>query len=179
MAMSIEIEDLIARGVLFAKMGFRKMRVIQAEFLAGDLRDEIEHFEPYGFTSEAKPGAEVLATSIMGDRDHTIAFCITDRRYRPVSLKDGEVCIFDDLGRQIFLRRDGITIEGKDSPVTVHTSGAVKIDAPEATITGRLVVNGDIVGKGQIYDSVGRLQSIRDTYNGHTHNGGSSPDQKM
>lgn len=106
MAMSIEIEDLIARGVLFAKMGFRKMRVIQAEFLAGDLRDEIEHFEPYGFTSEAKPGAEVLATSIMGDRDHTIAFCITDRRYRPVSLKDGEVCIFDDLGRQIFLRRD-------------------------------------------------------------------------
>ena len=66
MTMSIEIEDLIARGVLFAKIGSRKMRVIQAEFLAGDLRDEIEHFEPYGFTSEAKPGAEVLATSIMG-----------------------------------------------------------------------------------------------------------------
>ena len=179
MAMSIEIEDLIARGVLFAKIGSRKMRVIQAEFLAGDLRDEIEHFEPYGFTSEAKPGAEVLATSIMGDRDHTIAFCITDRRYRPVSLKDGEVCIFDDLGRQIFLRRDGITIEGKDSPVTVHTSGAVKIDAPETTITGRLVVNGDLVCKVNIYDSVGRKESILATINVHTHNGGSSPDQKM
>lgn len=41
MAMSIEIEDLIARGVLFAKIGSRKMRVIQAEFLAGDLRDEV------------------------------------------------------------------------------------------------------------------------------------------
>ena len=53
------------------------------------------------------------------------------------------------------------------------------IDAPETTVTGKLIVNGDIHGKAQIYDSKGRMQSIRDTYNGHTHNGGVSPDQKM
>ena len=70
-------------------------------------------------------------------------------------------------------------MEGKDSPVTVKTSDSVTIDAPETIVTGKLIVNGDIQGKAQVYDSNGRLQAIRDTYNSHTHNGGSAPDQKM
>lgn len=163
----MSLADLVTRGVLTAKNAARKMRTVQTELFANDLRDDVEHFEPYGFTSEAKPGAEVLATSLGGDRGHTIAFCITDRRFRPVSLKDGEVCVFDDLGRKVYLSRSGIVVEGKDSPVTVKTSGAVKIDAPETTITGKLIVNGDIQGKAQVYDAAGRLQAIRDTYNGH------------
>lgn len=175
----MNLADFFSRGVLLAKRGDRKMRTVQTELRAGDLRDDVEHFEPYGFTSEAKTGAETLAASISGDRDHTIVLCTADRRYRPVSLADGEVCLFDDLGRKIYLSRDGITIEGKSSPVTVHTTGTVKIDAPETVITGVLRVQGDIVGAAQIHDARGTVQSIRDVYNGHTHNGGSTPDQKL
>jgi len=177
--MSNGLIDLVTRGVLLAKNAARKMRTVQVQLFADDLRDDVEHFEPYGFTSEAKTGAEVLAASLAGDREHTIAFCITDRRYRPTGLKDGEVCVFDDLGRKVYFSRSGIVVEGKDSPVTVKSSGSVTIDAPETTITGKLIVTGDIQGKAQVYDSNGRLQAIRDTYNSHTHNGGSAPDQKM
>ena len=87
--MSSGLIDLITRGVLMAKNAARKMRTVQVQLFADDLRDDVEHFEPYGFTSEAKTGAEVLAASLAGDREHTIAFCITDRRYRPTGLKIG------------------------------------------------------------------------------------------
>ena len=68
--MSNGLIDLVTRGVLLAKNAARKMRTVQVQLFADDLRDDVEHFEPYGFTSEAKTGAEVLAASLAGDRAH-------------------------------------------------------------------------------------------------------------
>ena len=157
------------------------MRTLQIQILSEDIREPIEHFEPYGFTSEPHPGAEAIAVSLGGDRDHTLAVVVTDRRFRPTDLKDGEVCIFDDLGRKIFLSRDGIRIEGVSSPITLSTTGSVTIDAPTIKCTGNLEVGGHIVAKGDIKDKGGSysMAGMRNTYNDHTHNGGSTPDQKM
>lgn len=105
-----------------------------------------------------------------GDREHSIAICVADRRYRLTGLTSGEVALYDDQGQEVVLAREGIRI---------HTDKTLAVDAPAAVFSGSVTVEGDIVGKAQIYDARGRLQSIRDTYNNHTHNGGSSPDQKM
>lgn len=178
-----ELIDLVTRGVLTAKNAARKMRTVQTVLFADDVRDDVEHFEPYGFSSEAKTGAEVLAASLAGDRSHTIAVIITDRRFRPTGMKDGEVVVFDDLGRQVYLKRDGIFVEGKDSPVTVHTSGNVVLDAPLVKTTGDLEVAGNIVAKGTVNDLSGNggssMSAMRSVYNTHTHNGGHTPDQEM
>ena len=155
------IWNLIVRGRLTGSAGRKKMRTIQAETMAGDLRDDVEHFEPYGFTSEPKTGAEPLIVALDGDREHSIAICVADRRYRLTGLTSGEVALYDDQGQEVVLAREGIRIQ------------------TAAVFSGSVTVEGDIVGKAQIYDARGRLQSIRDTYNNHTHNGGSSPDQKM
>lgn len=122
-----------------------------------------------------------MAVSLGGDRDHTIAVLVTDRRYRPVNLKDGEVVVFDDLGRKVFLSRDGIKVEGVNSPVTVKTTASVLVDAPLTKCTGNLEVSGNIVAGGEVKDKGGSfsMSGMRATYNSHTHNGGSSPDQKM
>ena len=153
----------------------------EIELLDGDVRQPVEHFEPYGFTSEPLQDAEALAVSLGGDRDHTIALVATDRRYRPVNLKDGEVVVFDDLGRKVFLSRDGIKVEGVASPVTVKTTASVLVDAPLTKCTGNLEVGGNIVAGGEVKDKGGSfsMSGMRATYNSHTHNGGSSPDQKM
>lgn len=169
----MSIADLITRGVLKAKNAVRKMRTVQTELFADDLRDDVEHFEPYGFTSEAKPGAEVLAASLGGDREHTIAFCIADRRYRVTGLKDGEVCVFDDQGQKIYLTRSGIVIETGKS-VTVKGS-SITLDAPEVLCTGNFTAKGNVSDK----NGAATMAGMRSTYNGHTHNGGHSPDQKM
>lgn len=177
----MNLKDLVNRAVVSAKNGARKLRTLQIQILGGDIRDPIEHFEPYGFTSEPHPGAEAIAVSLGGDRDHTLAVVVSDRRYRPMGLKDGEVCIFDDLGRKIFLSRDGIRVEGVSSPVTVSTSAAVTVDAPLTKCTGNLEVQGNIVAKGEIKDKGGSysMSGMRATYNVHTHNAGPAPDQKM
>ena len=151
----MNLKDLVNRAVISAKNGARKLRTLQIQLLGGDIREPIEHFEPYGFTSEPHPGVEAIAVSLGGDRDHTLAVVVTDRRYRPTDLKDGEVCIFDDLGRKIFLSRDGIRIEGVSSPITLSTNGSVTIDAPTIKCTGNLEVGGNIVAKGDIKDKGG------------------------
>lgn len=177
----MNLNNLINRAVVSLKNGANKLRTLQIQLLDGDIRQPIEHFEPYGFTSEAKTGAEALALSLGGDRDQTVAVVVTDRRFRPTGLKDGEVCVFDDLGRKVYLSREGIKVEGVSSPVSVKTIASVTVDAPLTKCTGNLEVGGNIVAKGDIKDKGGSfsMAGMRSTYNGHTHKGESSPDQKM
>ena len=182
-----DLARMLSRAVVTMKNGGKGLRTLQTVHLGGEVRNEVEHFEPYGFTSEPHVNAEVLAASLDGDRDHTIAVVVTDRRYRPTGLDDGEVCVFDDLGRKIFLSRSGIVVDGIDSPVTVRTTASVVIDAPTVRMTGNLIVDGNVTAKGQINDLSGNggssMSAIRGTYNSHTHVHGDSssnaPTQKM
>ena len=87
---------------------------------------------------------------------------------------------------QVTLKTSGSAEASIGGTLSAAVSGTVSlscpkltIDCPETTFTGKVTVSGDIVGGAQIYDSTGKMQSIRDTYNSHTHNGGSAPDQKM
>ena len=41
------LEDVLARGTVTAADGSKKMRELQAQFLADEVRDELEHAEPY------------------------------------------------------------------------------------------------------------------------------------
>ena len=50
--MARRIGNLLARGSVAAVNGTGKMRTLQLRMLAGEVKDNVEHFEPYGFTSE-------------------------------------------------------------------------------------------------------------------------------
>jgi phage gp45-like len=78
---------------------------------------EIEHFEPYGFTSRVKKPtgqkpnqkkAEGLMVFTGGNRSHGIVVVAGDRRYRMRQIKEGELALFDDQGQQVHFTRDGI-----------------------------------------------------------------------
>lgn len=175
--MNYRIANMITRGIVTAKNAAQKLRTLQCELFGGETRSRVEDFEPYGFTAEPHVGAEVLVVSLAGDREHSIAICHPDRQYRPTGLADGEVVLYDDLGRKVFLSRDGIRIEGASSPVTVATSGTVTIDAPLVKVTGDLEVSGtvsDLKGNGG-----SSMDAMRSVYNSHTHNHGPAPDQRM
>ena len=175
--MNYRIANMITRGIVTAKNAAQRLRTLQVELFGGETRAQVEDFEPYGFTAEPHDGAEVLVVSLGGDREHSIAVCHPDRRHRPTGLKSGEVVIYDDLGRKVFLSRDGIRIEGASSPVTVATSGTVTIDAPLVKVTGNLEVEGtvsDLKGNGG-----SSMDAMRSVYNSHTHNHGPEPDQRM
>ena len=152
-----KLRDLIVRAFVARTDETTPIRYLQVGVFSGELQDDVEHFEPYGYTSAPLTGAEVLLTHLDGDRSHPIAAVVTDRRYRPTGLRAGEIWVFDNLGRKIYLSADGIKVDGKDSPITVTTSSSAKVqaseitlDAPTVTVTGNLFVKGRQRVDGQL-----------------------------
>lgn len=162
------LRGLLGRGVVESVDDTPMMRTVQAEFLPGDVREGLEHFEPYGFTSRVKEGAEAIGAFFNGDRSHGVVLVTADRRFR-LHVEEGEVAVFDDKGQKVVLKRDGILVEtpknltatvGGNAVATVSgtttlKSGAVTIDAPSVHITGTLSVDGLITGKGGLAVSGG------------------------
>ncbi len=156
-------DSRIVRGTVRVSHGDNKLRDVQLELEGGEVRDEIENLEQYGFTSEpfCDGGTDALAVFLDDSSQLGFALNIADRRYRITSMKPGEVAIYDDKGRHIYFKRDCIEVEGKDDPINVQTAGpvtikaaSVTIDAPTTTFTGKVVVTstvtaaGDVTGKG-------------------------------
>lgn len=137
--LSEKVNAMISRGRLTGASGEKPLRTLQVELLANDVRDDVEHMEPYGFTSEPHTGSEVVAASLAGSRRHTIVLTVSDRKYRLTGLKTGEVAIFDDLKRKVILTREGIVIDGAQSPIKVKTAGDVSIEGAAITIKGNTI----------------------------------------
>ncbi len=123
-----------------------KTQRLQVELLAGEIKDFLEHFQPYGFTSAPLPGAEALVQFLAGNRAHGIAAVVSDGRSRPRTLNEGEVAIYhasDDpeapaeaarhrsthtLGKLI-LRVDALDIKCGPSSIEADATG-VRIKGP-------------------------------------------------
>lgn len=164
------ISNMLARGTLAAVNAASKMQGLQLRLLAGEVKDNVEHFEPYGFTSNPKGGAEAVAVFLDGDRSHGIAIVVADRRYRLTGLQTGEVALHDDQGQKVHLTRAGIVIDGGGLPLTIQNAPTVTVKAATRVRmeTALLEVTGDIKDK---CDSGGKTMSgMRTTYSGHTHN---------
>jgi len=118
------IRLLQRRGVLTNSNSAPKMQTVQVQ-LTPELILEMEHFEPYGFSSNPQNGAEPIVSNIEG-KSHPICLIVADRRYRLSGMKKGEVALSDDLGQKIHLTRDGIEM--------VSASGASSIVISDAGI---------------------------------------------
>lgn len=104
------LSNLLARGKVLAVNAASKMQTLQLGLLAGERKDGVEHFEPYGFTSCPLPGAEHVTVFMDGDRSHGITIVVADRRYRLIGLQPGEAALHDDQGQKVHLTRNGIEI---------------------------------------------------------------------
>ena len=153
---------MLARGSVSQADSGRKMQVLQVHLLAGEVKDGVEHFEPFGFTSCPLPGAEPIAAFMGGDRSHGVVLVVADRRYRITGLQGGEAALHDAFGNKIHLHLDG-TME-------MIASAKVQIISPLVTMSGNLNVTGNIVAQGDISDHGNKsMSNMRTTYNGHTH----------
>ena len=114
--------------------------------------DDIQHLEPYGFTSAPLAGAEAIVLSPEGDRTRALVIAVGDRRYR-VIVEAGEVCIYNNAGHKIVLKSDRIVVEAP--LVEIRPSGGV-LTALNGVLTGT-----DIDPyTGQTYASIGSGSSV-------------------
>ncbi|WP_209308744.1 phage baseplate assembly protein V [Methylotenera oryzisoli] len=114
------LQNIALRGVVTLVNSATKMQSVQVSLREGELKDSLEHFEAYGFTSNPKAGAEAVTLFFNGDRSHGIAIVIGDRRYRLQGLASGEMAIHDDQNQKVHIKRDKILIE---TPLDIEMRG--------------------------------------------------------
>lgn len=161
---------LAARAVVrLVNDGTARQR-LQVEILRGELRDDVERMQNYGFTSRPHPGADAAVLSMAGTRSQAVAIVVDDRRYRLRPMEEGEVAIYDDLGNRVMLLRDKVHVVAvqemfAEAP-TVHVQATtVTIDADSTTLNGNLAVNGDTTFTGKVSANGKRIDDT------HKHSG--------
>lgn len=176
---------LISRAVVTRTDSAKGLQILQLVLLRDETR-EVEHMEPYGYTSRPLEGAEAVAAAVGGARGHLVALVATDRRYRKRNLAKGEVALYTDEGDELVFNRGRI--------VRLNAGSAVEVTAPQVTITAstsitldtpNVFATGNIKANGQVSDGTGSMQGMRDTYNDHDHDENDSsgpteaPNQEM
>lgn len=139
--------NFLVRGVLALVGVGSKMQSVQMQLTADEVKDDMEHFEPYGITSNPHPGAEGLTAFINGDRSHGVVLCISDRRFRLQALKTGEVALYTDEGDFLHFKR-GREIAIETLTLNVKATTGVNFDTPLIRTTGRIEATGDVVAAG-------------------------------
>lgn len=165
---------MISRALLSAVNDAVGLQVVQVKLLADEVRDSVERFQNYGFTSHPKPGAEGILACVSGNRDHGVVIVMDDRRFR-LHLEEGEAALYDDLGHKVHLTRAGIVVDGGGHQI-------IFTNAPSARFEMDIEATGEIKDR---CDTDGRTMSeMRAIYSGHNHPGDSggttgSPNQGM
>lgn len=181
------LSNMVARGTVSLVNAATKMQSLQLRLLAGESKDDVEHFEPYGLTSHPQPGAECVALFLDGDRSHGVVVCVADRRYRVKGLASGEVILHDDQGQSVYLMRSGIKLTDKAGSTVVMQgdgSGSMTFAAgltinANSKIVGTLEVTQNITSDASITaaQDVGdqggtkTMAGMRSVFDAHTHSG--------
>ena len=141
------MRNILARGLVALGNSASKLQSLQLRLLAGEVKDNVEHLEPYGFTACPHAGAEALAGFIGGDRSHAVVIVVADRRFRLQGLKSGEVALYTDEGDFIHFKR-GRVIDIETVTLNVKATDSVNFDTPLITTTGRIESAGDQIAAG-------------------------------
>lgn len=165
------IKNLLTRATVKLVNAKTKLQQLQLGLFFGELKGDVEHFEPYGFTTHPHPNSEALAAFFGGDRSHGIVLAVADRRYRITTLKEGEVALYDDLGQTVILRRSGIEVTTPlnftatvDGDSKIKTSSLL-IDCPTTHITGTVLIDKLLTGKGGLAISGGSGATVTGNVN--------------
>jgi phage baseplate assembly protein V len=167
----------IGRGTLGPVNDADGLQRSQVTLLAGEVRDNVERIQPYGFSAVPLAGADVLVVCVGGNRDHPVIIGADDRRYRPTGMQPGDVCIYShQSGHKITLKADR-TIEIEGDEITIKGDTKITLEAPLVEVTGALDVNGDI--RDRAASGGMSMNGMRADYNTHVHGGSAGPTPLM
>lgn len=147
----VRIMTAISRAVLESIDDTQGIQLVKVSLMAGEVRDNIERMQNYGFTSFPKSGAECACLFVGGNREHGLVVSIDDRRFRLKSLAEGEVALYTDEGDRIHFKR-GNEIEIKGATKVIVNSAAIEL------------------GDG-VLEKILNGEQFRTLYNLHTHQG--------
>lgn len=146
------IQNIVSRAIVRLVNDEEKLQTMQIEALKNEVRNGLERFQSYGFTSVPKPGAEAVVLFPGGQRDHGLIIAVDDRRYRLVGLQAGEVALYTDEGDYVKLARGNI--------VEIKAGTKIRFDTPLAEFTGQIHATDTVTSDADV---------IADGISGKTH----------
>jgi phage baseplate assembly protein V len=167
-----KIMNIVSRGYITFSNSASKCQTLQINMSGGEQKSDVEHIEPYGFTSRPLDGAEAVALFLDGDKSHGVILAAGDRRYRITSLQKGEVAIYTDEGDSIIFNRNN-EINLKTKKFIVNADDVIELHTKNLFVNASLGVQLNtplFKSSGEIADKTSSISDIRTIYNGHTHN---------
>lgn len=156
---------LIGRGRITRANPAPDQQLLQLVLTADELKDEMEHAEPFGFTACPKDGAEAITLFLGGDRSNGVVISVSDRRCRVRDLKPGESAVYNAAGHTIVLYEDRIEVTAPR--IVLKAAEEVVADTPLLRATGRIEAAGDIIDHAGSGGS--SLAEVRAAHDGHHH----------
>lgn len=123
------------------------LQKLQLSILKDELRDRVERYQNYGFSSHPHAGAEAAVVFPSGSRDRGIVLAVDDRRYRIKSLKPGEVAIYTDEKDHIILKR-GNKIELKTKTFIINADDECRVASKNIIFDGHITATKDMAIAG-------------------------------
>lgn len=133
-----QVGGLVHRGtVVGSGDGAGAMRTVQVSYGVDDkgaaiAGRSVEVFEPYGFTSNAQPGAQAVCVNPWASAELTVCVAVSNPKGRPVCAP-GESVQWDDQGQVIALRRDGVVVDAAGRPDGIKLGASATLAAARAT----------------------------------------------
>jgi phage baseplate assembly protein V len=150
---------MISRAVLNAIDDGSGLQLVKVKLLDGEIRDGVERFQNYAFTSVPLSGAEGIAACVSGNRDHAVIVAMDDARYRITGLQAGEAAMYTHMDKQahkhrIIFKNDG-SIEVLAKNITLKATETVRIEGDKVHLHAATEYKFDVNGQGQKWDGQG------------------------
>lgn len=175
------------RGVLTRVNSGEAVQTVQAKGVSGEVLQDAELYQHYGFTSNPLPGTKAIILPLHGLTSHSIIIATEHGSYRLKELKPGEVAIYTDEGSSIVLKR-GKIIEANCDEYIVNAKNKYTVNTDDYAVTATKGAEIDtplLHATNAISDNKSTLQAVRDTFDDHDHNHGGDagktdkPNQQM
>ncbi len=155
---------LVGRAVLAAINNTGSTQRVQVVGLYGETITDAERFQEYGLESHPWEDSQAAILFPNGNRDSGIIVAVHDRRYRPLDLAQGEVCLYTDEDTTTTFR-----IQMKRGRIVSITS-----DEIEATVDTQVTVTCPQIALGDSWASVKKLvtEEFVSLFNAHVHSTG-------
>lgn len=176
----------IATGLVKLVNDAGGLQVLQVSGLVGQVGDDVNRYQNYGFTSVPLPGAQGVFLAVGASGEHLVAVAVDDARYRKKGMEPGESAQYNHLGDYIVIKNGRIieVFAGAKVDVTApeavfNCSVKVTLNTPLLSVTGAIHAGGNIHSDTQVSDALGSMQGMRTFYNGHVHGGSPPPNPSM
>ena len=111
------VKDMIGRALAAVRLPFRAVlgalngktavQLAQGTALSGEKLEAVELFQHFGFTSGVTAGSERIVLTLGGKTAHSIIVATENGAYR-VQVSAGEVCVYNQWGAKITLKKEKI-----------------------------------------------------------------------